>query len=188
MSFNLLICNRYWEARLNGRLPTDNNIDAWIRAKYQHKKWAQDGPPSEETKPTTQKPLETPLETKASSEDKENIQAAPQLIQVKKVLEQIEIKKVPQVIEKTVPALKKPHHVKSLSANPLKNAPIIDFASFQQQLSGLSTGQTNSGLIPKAPPGSNQSWTNFLNGQPSTDTTNNVLSQPSKEKPLIPLE
>jgi stromal membrane-associated protein len=34
----------YWEADLNGRLPTENNMDIWIRAKYEQKKWASKSP------------------------------------------------------------------------------------------------------------------------------------------------
>jgi hypothetical protein len=60
-------------------------------------------------------------------------------------------------------------------------------ASFQEQLSGLSLGGQSSGLIPKAPPGSNMSWTNFLTAHKPADT-NTTLAQTSTENPLIPLE
>lgn len=34
----------YWEADLNGRLPTENNMEMWIRAKYEQRRWAAKGP------------------------------------------------------------------------------------------------------------------------------------------------
>lgn len=151
---------------MNGRLPTDSNIDAWIRAKYQHKKWVQDtsSPVLLESIVAAQ-PTQEPKTVVPLKEDNCNPPAAA-----------VNIKR-----QSTLPDDEKP-------ALTVEEKP-MDFASFQQQLSGLSGyGQTtNSGLIPKAPPGSNLTWTNFLNGK-SADTSNNVLSQPSKEKPLIPLE
>ncbi|KAI8352092.1 hypothetical protein BD560DRAFT_337257 [Blakeslea trispora] len=32
---------KYWEAEIGNGEPTDSNIDAWIKAKYEHKKWVQ---------------------------------------------------------------------------------------------------------------------------------------------------
>lgn len=37
------ICS-YWESELKGRLPTENNMEMWIRAKYEQRKWAAKGP------------------------------------------------------------------------------------------------------------------------------------------------
>ncbi|KAI8581218.1 hypothetical protein K450DRAFT_233679 [Umbelopsis ramanniana AG] len=34
----------YWEANLKDRKPSESNIDGWIRAKYEHKRWAMKGP------------------------------------------------------------------------------------------------------------------------------------------------
>ena len=35
---------RYWEANLKDKKPSESNIDGWIRAKYEHKRWALKGP------------------------------------------------------------------------------------------------------------------------------------------------
>jgi len=35
---------KYWEANLKDRKPSESNIDGWIRAKYEHKRWAMKGP------------------------------------------------------------------------------------------------------------------------------------------------
>lgn len=35
---------RYWEANLKDRRPSESNIDMWIRAKYEQKRWAMKGP------------------------------------------------------------------------------------------------------------------------------------------------
>ncbi|KAI7897744.1 uncharacterized protein BX663DRAFT_405765, partial [Cokeromyces recurvatus] len=31
--------NKYWEANLNDKEPTDYNLEPWIRLKYEQKKW-----------------------------------------------------------------------------------------------------------------------------------------------------
>lgn len=36
--------NRYWEANLKDKRPSESNIDMWIRAKYDQKRWAMRGP------------------------------------------------------------------------------------------------------------------------------------------------
>ncbi|KAI9303167.1 hypothetical protein BJ944DRAFT_268837 [Cunninghamella echinulata] len=36
--------NLYWEANLKDMKPNENNIDMWIRSKYEGKKWAMKGP------------------------------------------------------------------------------------------------------------------------------------------------
>lgn len=36
--------SRYWEANLKDRQPSESNINGWIRAKYEHKRWAMPGP------------------------------------------------------------------------------------------------------------------------------------------------
>lgn len=36
--------NRYWEANLRDKKPSESNMDAWIRAKYEQKRWAMKGP------------------------------------------------------------------------------------------------------------------------------------------------
>lgn len=42
----LMLCatNRYWEANLKDKRPSESNIDMWIRAKYDQKRWAMRGP------------------------------------------------------------------------------------------------------------------------------------------------
>lgn len=35
---------RYWEANLGDRKPTESNMEMWIRAKYEQKRWAMKGP------------------------------------------------------------------------------------------------------------------------------------------------
>lgn len=62
----------------------------------------------------------------------------------------------------------------------------FNMAFFQEQLSGLSLGNSSTGMIPKAPPG-NTSWTSFVTPHKPVDM-NTTLSQPSTEKPLIPYE
>lgn len=39
-----LLLNRYWEANLKDRKPTESNMEMWIRAKYEQKRWAMKGP------------------------------------------------------------------------------------------------------------------------------------------------
>ncbi|KAI8967019.1 hypothetical protein BDF20DRAFT_908561 [Mycotypha africana] len=42
--------NKYWEASLKDRKPTESNMEMWIRAKYEQKRWAMKGPiPDPET-------------------------------------------------------------------------------------------------------------------------------------------
>ncbi|KAI9484381.1 putative GTPase activating protein for Arf-domain-containing protein [Zychaea mexicana] len=36
--------NKYWEANLKDKRPSESNIDMWIRAKYEQKRWAMRGP------------------------------------------------------------------------------------------------------------------------------------------------
>lgn len=36
--------NQYWEHGLKDKRPSESNIDMWIRAKYEHKRWAMKGP------------------------------------------------------------------------------------------------------------------------------------------------
>ncbi|GAA5800205.1 hypothetical protein HPULCUR_005630 [Helicostylum pulchrum] len=36
--------NKYWEANLKDRKPTESNMEMWIRAKYEQKRWAMKGP------------------------------------------------------------------------------------------------------------------------------------------------
>ncbi|KAI8143277.1 hypothetical protein BJV82DRAFT_538963 [Fennellomyces sp. T-0311] len=36
--------NKYWEASLKDKRPSESNIDMWIRAKYEQKRWAMRGP------------------------------------------------------------------------------------------------------------------------------------------------
>ncbi|KAF7730385.1 hypothetical protein EC973_002191 [Apophysomyces ossiformis] len=58
--------NKYWEANLNDRKPTESNMEMWIRAKYEQKRWAMKGPipdPSTlgaEEVPTVAKPASPP--------------------------------------------------------------------------------------------------------------------------------
>lgn len=35
---------RYWEANLKDRKPSESNMEMWIRAKYEQKRWAMKGP------------------------------------------------------------------------------------------------------------------------------------------------
>lgn len=44
MDISFFIQSRYWEANLKDRKPSESNIDGWIRAKYEHKRWAMKGP------------------------------------------------------------------------------------------------------------------------------------------------
>lgn len=44
MDISFFIQFRYWEANLKDRKPSESNIDGWIRAKYEHKRWAMKGP------------------------------------------------------------------------------------------------------------------------------------------------
>jgi hypothetical protein len=78
-------------------------------------------------------------------------------------------------------------HNEAISSTKKTSSEPFNLASFQEQLSGLSLGHSSSGLIPKAPPGSNMSWTNFITAHKPADM-NTTLSEPSKEKPLIPYE
>lgn len=36
--------NKYWEANLRDKKPSESNMEAWIRAKYEQKRWAMKGP------------------------------------------------------------------------------------------------------------------------------------------------
>ncbi|KAI8993580.1 hypothetical protein BDB01DRAFT_334020 [Pilobolus umbonatus] len=36
--------NKYWEAELRNRKPNESNMEAWIRSKYEQKRWAMKGP------------------------------------------------------------------------------------------------------------------------------------------------
>ncbi|CAO3614255.1 unnamed protein product [Mucor hiemalis] len=36
--------NKYWEANFRDKKPSESNMDAWIRAKYEQKRWAMKGP------------------------------------------------------------------------------------------------------------------------------------------------
>jgi stromal membrane-associated protein len=35
---------RYWEANLRDKKPSESNMEMWIRAKYEQKRWAMKGP------------------------------------------------------------------------------------------------------------------------------------------------
>ncbi|KAI8639436.1 hypothetical protein BD408DRAFT_421455 [Parasitella parasitica] len=36
--------NKYWEANLKDKKPSESNMESWIRAKYEQKRWAMKGP------------------------------------------------------------------------------------------------------------------------------------------------
>lgn len=36
--------DRYWEANLKDKKPSESNMEMWIRAKYEQKRWAMKGP------------------------------------------------------------------------------------------------------------------------------------------------
>lgn len=38
-SANAKTTKSYWEANLDGKQPTDSNMDSWIRAKYEQRLW-----------------------------------------------------------------------------------------------------------------------------------------------------
>lgn len=39
-----VLSSRYWEATLKDKKPSESNMEMWIRAKYEQKKWAMKGP------------------------------------------------------------------------------------------------------------------------------------------------
>ncbi|KAL9546023.1 hypothetical protein MBANPS3_006858 [Mucor bainieri] len=192
--------NVYWESELNGRLPTENNMEMWIRAKYEQRKWAAKGPVpdpstiqtqsknSATTSTVSQKP-EIGISYKSKSPSRElghhyhtavsNKNETKRPSSIKSNHSNESITKPATISHKMAvsPALPSP------SANETKAK--MNMASFQAQLSGLSLGGQSSGLIPKAPPGSNMSWTNFLTAHKPADT-NTTLAQTSTEEPLIP--
>ncbi|KAG2185785.1 hypothetical protein INT43_002222 [Umbelopsis isabellina] len=79
--------SKYWEANLKDRQPSESNINGWIRAKYEHKRWAMPGPiPDPSTlgggadvvpaaNPTVQKPVESPPASKAKQSEFANLDA-----------------------------------------------------------------------------------------------------------------
>ncbi|GAN01852.1 ARF GTPase activating protein [Mucor ambiguus] len=192
--------NVYWESELNGRLPTENNMEMWIRAKYEQRKWAAKGPvpdpstiqthskSSTATSTVSQKP-EIGISYNPKSPSREfghhyhtansskSETKRPSSIRSNHSNESI-TKPATTTQKKVVsPALPSPSATDTNAR--------INMASFQAQLSGLSLGGQSSGLIPKAPPGSNMSWTNFLTAHRPADT-NTTLAQTSTEEPLIP--
>ncbi|KAL9540716.1 hypothetical protein PS6_010627 [Mucor atramentarius] len=177
--------NIYWESELNGRLPTENNMEMWIRAKYEQRKWAAKGPVPD---PSTIKP-EIGISYKAKSPNREfghHYHTSASSKDDPKQLSSIRSNHSNESITKPTTTTHKKVASPSLSSTPAADTSAkINMASFQAQLSGLSLGGQSSGLIPKAPPGSNMSWTNFLTAHKPADT-NTTLAQTSTEEPLIP--
>ncbi|CAM0134796.1 unnamed protein product [Umbelopsis sp. WA50703] len=78
---------KYWEANLKDRQPSESNINGWIRAKYEHKRWAMPGPiPDPSTlgggadeapsvSPTAQKTTESPPAGKPKQHEFANLDA-----------------------------------------------------------------------------------------------------------------
>ncbi|KAG2204608.1 hypothetical protein INT46_009717 [Mucor plumbeus] len=189
--------NIYWEADLNGRLPTENNMEMWIRAKYEQRKWAAKGPV----------PDPSDIQTDNRNGTTTTVSQKPEICNKPKS----PIKEFGHHYHSSSPSISKTDEskrpttirsnyssdsgstftstIKKLEISPptKANNAKINMASFQEQLSGLSLGGQSSGLIPKAPPGSNMSWTNFLTAHKPADT-NTTLAQTSTESPLIPLD
>ncbi|CAO0802656.1 unnamed protein product [Mucor circinelloides] len=192
--------NIYWESELNGRLPTENNMEMWIRAKYEQRKWAAKGPvpdpstiqthskSSATTSTVSQKP-EIGISYKPKSPNREfghHYHTSASSKDDPKRSSSIRSNQSNESITKPTTTTHKKVASPSLSSTPAADTSAkINMASFQAQLSGLSLGGQSSGLIPKAPPGSNMSWTNFLTAHKPADT-NTTLAQTSTEEPLIP--
>ncbi|KAK4515356.1 Zn finger-containing GTPase- Activating Protein for ARF [Mucor velutinosus] len=192
--------NVYWESELNGRLPTENNMEMWIRAKYEQRKWAAKGPvpdpttiqthskSSSTTSTVSQKP-ENGNSYKPKSSNREFGHHYHTAASTKEGTERpssIKLNHSNESITKTAIATQKKAASSALPLPPATDTNAkINMALFQTQLSGLSLGRSSTGLIPKAPPGSNMSWTNFLTAHKPTDT-NTTLAQTSTEEPLIP--
>ncbi|KAI9355759.1 hypothetical protein BD770DRAFT_473461 [Pilaira anomala] len=193
--------NAYWESKLeSNRRPNDNDMDAWIRAKYERKVWIEDG-----TLPNPTNIIVNTIQNKDPAPIKEKIVDAPVIKDISRefgLLYHASVthtkKETPQNDQKTIPAItttttttttttESYSPVKASANNEYKKpaSPNIsttssgfrmDMSSFQEQLSGLSLGRPASGIIPQAPPGSNTSWTNFLVNQQTKSSSSSSSS------------
>ncbi|OBZ81908.1 hypothetical protein A0J61_10044 [Choanephora cucurbitarum] len=163
----------YWEAEIGNGKPSEANMDVWIRAKYEHKRWVSRQEQHELLKHSQlickkeKERLAKEQLTKERNTDGQN---------VKKKSFESGIDDIPKPTKDTG---KSAHEGSSLQ--PSKTS----LSSLQSQFSQLALNNSqSSNMIPKAPPGSDMSWTNFLVSDKPKDNTN-ILSEPSKEKPLI---
>ncbi|CEP13895.1 hypothetical protein [Parasitella parasitica] len=174
--------NIFWEAELNGKLPIEGNMETWIRAKYEQRKWAAPGPVPE------------PSMIQQTDQGNGTVAQRSKINQAKSTntgeFDQHYHSTTSRLESRDNSATKPVTSTGKAATPPLSHtiANRLDVVSFQEQLSGLSVrGEQSPGLIPKAPPGSNMSWTNFLTAHKPADT-NTTLAQTSTEKPLIPLD
>ncbi|CAO3688441.1 unnamed protein product [Rhizopus stolonifer] len=157
--------NTYWEEKLGDQQPPEGSMEKWIRAKYEQKKWVKNEAvpdPVEIKIDESKKTIVADNQTKINQLAKDNSvelghhfythgshsNKLPNTHAPKD--EKLSLKVIP------TPTSSKPSSTKE--SQPCK----FDLASFQQQLSMLAVGRPSTGLIPKAPEGSDKSWANLV--------------------------
>ncbi|CAO3597551.1 unnamed protein product [Absidia cylindrospora] len=150
-----LRANSFWEARLinHQQMKDINNMDAWIRMKYEQRRWALDNSvPDPETVPIIKSSNDT-LEEIVPPTRTEAIYLPPQTSPTSTTSDKI----VSPQASSTSPS-------SPSSCNGFETSKTIDtsyannLTSFQQQLYGLSKGLPSSGIIPPAPPKYQNMW------------------------------
>ncbi|KAI9478637.1 MAG: hypothetical protein EXX96DRAFT_571678 [Benjaminiella poitrasii] len=203
--------NNYWEADLNGKQPTESNMESWIRAKYEKKAWVLNDsitnlPTVDTVNCDTIKQNSQNLINNNSSfnTDRTSKRSSMQFghhyhsaYSIDFLDNKLPEEPIEQSTVKNMDNSRFRHDDKSSLPKTRKELPTTDSISkgdnkdekhqinmkaFQEQLLGLSLGQPSSDLIPKAPSGSNMSWTNFLIDCKPLDTANSAFSPPLREK------
>ncbi|ORZ25577.1 hypothetical protein BCR42DRAFT_400469 [Absidia repens] len=151
-----LRANSFWEARLinHQQMKDINNMDVWIRMKYEQRRWALDNNvPDPETVPIIKSSNDI-LEETAPTTRTEAIylppQTSPTSTTSNKVLSPQAPSSSPSSSSSNCNGFEASKTMDTSYANNLTN--------FQQQLCGLSKGLPSSGMIPPAPPKYQNMW------------------------------
>ncbi|KAI8084536.1 uncharacterized protein BX664DRAFT_337206 [Halteromyces radiatus] len=135
-----LRANSYWEARMMNQqgMKDINNMDSWIRMKYEQKQWVlTEIVPDPATIPIIKHNLDV---NKTSS----TVSTKPPII----------TEHQNTIIQVSKSSIESPN----VSSNKSDTSYSNNLASFQQQLFGLTKGLPSSGIIPPAPPTYQNTW------------------------------
>ncbi|KAG1311629.1 hypothetical protein G6F64_003669 [Rhizopus arrhizus] len=151
--------NAYWEESLGDQQIPDGSMDKWIKAKYEQKKWVknEEVPNPSDIKITENQPNETEKIQKVIKCNDNSVELGHHHHYTDPTIECKSIETGQDKVSNHETATIKTTN-DSKNNSPYK----IDMASFQQQLSMLAVGRPSTGLIPKAPEGSDKSWANFV--------------------------
>ncbi|CEG72890.1 Putative Protein AGE2 [Rhizopus microsporus] len=175
--------NAYWEANLGDRQPEDQLMDKWIRAKYEQKKWVES---KQVPDPSIIKVNDTNVDTEMKQTERVEKRNSMRLdydhynktnyTQDKRASLNIGSNVSSSSTAKADPfsatLIPSPKPATSNNSSNKGDKPFkVDMAAFQEQLSKLALGRPSTGLIPRAPEGSEKAWANIIMSSRESTTT-----------------